>query len=255
MRIAGLLLGASALFASALAFAQRSDLPPLPPLPPPPPPPTAEPPPPTPPAQPPPAGTGLVVHGPSAESTAGQEEPTPYPWSDASTRRKPHVRVPDAPRLRFGGGGGFWGGRAQSNATVTAVAVEAIALNPGLYVDLGAQLSDRFALYARGEAGSLIVIGNAAAYAIGEWSPHDIVSIGTGIGVDSIGQPNSATKGWLGFSVPLIVGLNFGGEDGGRSTSARRSVFRLAFELAVGDRPQIAAVGWHAAVTLGFESM
>jgi len=68
-------------------------------------------------------------------------------------------------------------------------------------------------------------------------------------GVASNGSPEGA---WTGWSVPLLVSFDFGNRS---ADQARRAALRLGTEGAVGRQPSSGVIGWHAALTLGFELM
>jgi hypothetical protein len=120
--------------------------------------------------------------------------------------------------------------------------INAGALNPTLQLDLGVRINRYVSVYARGEAGTVILASQAAAYGIVEWTPVPRVSLGTGIGADAMAF--YSWSGWSGVSVPLIAGVDV--------TSWNRSALRIALEGAAGLQPSTSTYGWHAALTFGW---
>ncbi len=158
------------------------------------------------------------------------------------------------PRFRFGiGGTGSFGHAASKDLGVSASNV-----GPGLVLDLGVQLGDRAAVYLHSEASSLVITNQFASYAIGEWTPVNWFSIGSGLGLDSLVEllgcypPGCSRTSWAGVSVPLLLGFNIGHRP---STLERRSVLRIGLEGAVGIEPSSAILGWHTTASLGFTMM
>src|SRR5581483_7672915 len=79
---------------------------------------------------------------------------------------------PIGPRLGFVLGGAY--GQAHGGR------VDATALNAILQLDLGITIGPHLSVYALGEAGTIIFVTQAAAYAIVEWAPIPRFSLGTG---------------------------------------------------------------------------
>jgi hypothetical protein len=153
------------------------------------------------------------------------------------------------PRLRLDLAGTFAAGRAKSSR------VDTFELGPGLALDLGAQLGDRAAVYARGETSTLFPFTfQAAAYVIGEWTPVRHFSIGSGLGYEMMASycqgcsPQEPSPRWAGVSFPLILGLNIGPVAPARAT---RTVLRIGLEGAVGYEASSDTVGWHTTLTVG----
>jgi hypothetical protein len=120
--------------------------------------------------------------------------------------------------------------------------VDAGALNPTLHVDLGARINQYVSVYARGEAGTIILASQAAAYGIAEWTPVPPLHLGTGIGWD--GMATWGGTGWSGPSIPLLAGFDV--------THWDRSALRIGAEVAPGLEPSTSTWGWHAALTFGW---
>lgn len=134
----------------------------------------------------------------------------------------------------------------------------------GLTLDLGVQFNRNLAFYARASGSTLIVLNQASLYGVIEYSPVEGVSLGTGLGWDGMaalfysdveacwGSGRSVRNRWSALSIPAIVGFNFGHRD---AMNGRLRAFRLGLEGAVGVEPASGAVGWHAALSLGYVSM
>jgi hypothetical protein len=140
-----------------------------------------------------------------------------------------------------GGDDPFAFGRA-SPSGMKGPEVNAAALNPTLHVDLGVRINRYFSIYARGEAGTIILASQAAAYGIFEWTPVPRLSLGTGIGWD--GMAVWQGTGWSAVSIPLIAGFDV--------TRWNRSALRIGLEVAPGLDPSTSTYGWHAAITFGW---
>ncbi|MGC4116315.1 MAG: RNA polymerase sigma factor [Myxococcales bacterium] len=96
---------------------------------------------------------------------------------------------------------------------------------PSFQLDLGIQINRHGALYLRGGAGSVFLLNHASGYLVGEWTPLRWFSLGTGIGIDGMAiawfgggaEPkpgeNTNRNTWTAVSVPVIIGLQFIGED------------------------------------------
>ena len=143
-----------------------------------------------------------------------------------------------------------------------------IVVGPGLLIDVGVQLGDSAAVYARAQAigfgtpGSPFV-AQAAGYAVGEWTPKRWVSLGTGLGYEMLAPPagcNGTGTGacpegphWFGLSLPLIAGFNL--LESGDPNRVRRTALRIGIEGAGGVDLSTGAIGWHAALNLGLALM
>jgi hypothetical protein len=144
-------------------------------------------------------------------------------------------------RNRPGGDNPLTFGRGSQPGT-SGAEVDAGALNPTLHLDLGVRINPYVSAYARGEAGTIILASQAAAYGIVEWTPMPRLSLGTGIGADFMVV--SGGSGWSAVSIPLIVGVDV--------NSWNRSVLRIGLEVAAGLQPSTSTYGWHAALTFGW---
>jgi hypothetical protein len=116
------------------------------------------------------------------------------------------------------------------------------ALNPILTLDLGVRINRYVSVYARGELGTILLGGQAAAYAIAEWSPVPRLSLGTGIGADAMAAWGDGA--WSGASIPLIAGFDV--------ARWNRNALRIGLESAGGIDPSTSLYGWHAALTFGW---
>src|ERR1700733_11433333 len=122
------------------------------------------------------------------------------------------ARAQSEPTLRFDLAVGVLAGSAQSER------VSAVSVAPALTLDLGAQLGDHAAVFARLEGGTILFANEGAAYLISEWTPHPVISLGTGIGYagmsdswigGSAGPAGSIVlNSWSGVSVPFVLGFN-----------------------------------------------
>lgn len=164
--------------------------------------------------------------------------------------------MPDL-RLRFGlaAGGSHARTLGGSGSQITADAT----------LDLGGQINDRFALFARVSGGWFPQFHRASAYLVFEMTPIDRLSVGTGVGWDSFGDDAEADCAtvptnrygcghaqWNGLSFPLIVGVNLGGRVAG---SARRSGARITLEGALGADPTTGEAAGHASLSVGYVTM
>jgi hypothetical protein len=168
-----------------------------------------------------------------------------------ATAAPPGVTYVDrsVPRLRLDLAGTFAVGQAKSSR------VDSFELGPGLALDLGAQLGDHAAVYARGETSTIFPFTfQAAGYVIGEWTPVRRFSIGSGLGYEMMERycqgctSSDPDPNWAGISFPLILGLNIGAIARARAT---RTVLRIGLEGAVGYQPSPETVGWHSTLTVG----
>jgi len=199
------------------------------------------------------SSTESVPVAPPAEQAATVSKTLPAPEDSAK----------DGPRFRFGIAGAVAGGRA-SGVTSAGTRVSSAVLGPGLQLDLGAQLRRDLAVFVRGEGASILWFSGASAYLVAEWTPIRLLSVGTGLGADTMVGPYFAAgdcpagsycpperTGWTGLSVPLVVGLQLidaADWEGHRRTSA----LRLGLEVAAGVEPRSWVFGWHANLTAGF---
>jgi hypothetical protein len=101
----------------------------------------------------------------------------------------------NAPRLRAGVGlGGEFSWIEQASATPV-----------GLSLELGVQLSDRMAIYARGTLGSLVWSSAGSASALFEFS-FDPVSLSTGVGLIGVTQSLPSRQG-AAMLIPVVIGF------------------------------------------------
>ena len=185
----------------------------------------------------------------------------PQPQSPSLFVNEGVVAPKESPRFRFG---------IAPNLTVGLVDAAEQGVSTGMFgvgltLDLGVQVSRNLAVYARGSASTLILLNQASLYGVVEYSPVDGISLGTGLGWDGMatlfvysdveaccGSGRSVRSNWGALSIPAIVGFNFGQRD---ASNGRLRAFRLGLEGAVGVEPGSGAVGWHAALSLGYVSM
>jgi hypothetical protein len=183
-------------------------------------------------------------------TTAVRADPLPVTPSNAASR---HDVRRDEPRLRLDIAGSAVVSRTETE--------DADGGGLGLVLDFGLQMNDWAALYVRGEAAAFPALPGpppgpdnnlgyaAASYVVAELTPQPWFSIGTGYGVDAM--HGLGGNGWHGASVPLVVGLNIGGE----SERTTRTKFRIGFERARGtgkaSNGVTGVVGGHTALTLG----
>ncbi len=134
----------------------------------------------------------------------------------------------------------------------------------GAQGSFGVELGEHRALYARGQFSTADWgLQEAAAYAVGEWTPIPVVSLGSGIGYEVLEPPGSSnalypsaggpTAHWDGLSVPLLVGVNL--HDWRAPDGVTRTVLRLGIEGALGISLTTQATGWHSALSLGVALM
>ncbi|MEZ4394767.1 MAG: hypothetical protein R3A48_27140 [Polyangiales bacterium] len=134
---------------------------------------------------------------------------------------------------------------------------------PGLTLDLGAQLRRGVAVYLRASVATLLVLNQASLYGVIEYSPTDVLSLGTGVGWDGMGSVFTgndvaccagpiARNTWSAVSVPAIVGFNLGRRD---PSTGRLRGMRIGLEGALGMEPGSGALGWHAALSFGYVTM
>jgi hypothetical protein len=117
-------------------------------------------------------------------------------------------------RVRFDLFVGVMAGEAQGRNVSTA------SIAPALKLDLGVQIGEHAAVFARAEGGTLLLADEGAAYLASEWTPVPALSLGTGIGYEGISfnWPGSGAcdanrapciqNSWSGVSVPLFVAFN-----------------------------------------------
>ncbi len=141
-----------------------------------------------------------------------------------------------------GGALGGLVGLAQSNTGAQRTLHLTGALDPTLQLDLGVRINRYVSVYARGEFGTIVLAGQAAAYAIAEWTPIPRLSLGTGIGVDAMAAWGDGP--WSGVSIPLILGFDV--------ARWNRNALRIGLEAAGGLDPSTSFCGGHAALTFGW---
>ena len=152
-----------------------------------------------------------------------------------------------AKRLRFDIAGGFALGWAHSSRVDTG------ALVPTLVVNLGVQFGDKAAVYAHVEGGSLLFMNQGGAYLVGEWTPDRQVSLGTGLGYESMNNESccgsdSVRNEWSALSVPLLINFKLGAPP---PEKARRADLRLGLEAAAGLEPSTGTLGGHWGIAFG----
>jgi hypothetical protein len=161
------------------------------------------------------------------------------------------ARADDEPTLRFDFTSGVIAGSAQSPLVST------FSLSPALILDLGAQLSPHAALFARVEGGTSLLTSEGGAYLIGEWTPHPVISLATGVGYEgmsflSVGGCDKAVmtcidNSWSGISVPFIVGFNLQPRRAAvAGQGERHGRLRLELEAAGGYEARTQTWGMHA---------
>lgn len=165
----------------------------------------------------------------------------------------------DATRFRFGIGGNLTLAMAEGRR------VNAGSFGAGLTLDLGAQVNRHLAVYVHGVASTMILTGQASLHGVVEWTPSDVISLGTGIGwqgvatvamqydaVGCCGSYDPPRNTWSGVSIPAIVGLNFGARPG---ANGRRKSFRLNLEGAFAIEPSTGISGWQTSIAFGYVAM
>ncbi len=202
-------------------------------------------------------------------SVAGAQDYVASPWAQPPTWGAPAPPPPAAvapvegPRFRFGIAGNLTVGLVDARAQHVSTGVFA----PGLTLDLGVQINRSLAVYARGSVATIFVLNQASLYGVVEYTYDDHFSFGTGIGWDGMSNLFSGDavavaprdpsfvptrSRWSALSFPAIVGFNFGRRN---EATGRLRAFRLGLEGALGVEPSSGAVGWHAALTVGYVSM
>ena len=170
--------------------------------------------------------------------------------------------VDDGARVRFGIYGGVTAGYASGTYTDGAVSTGVLA--PHLNMEFGVQTSRHFGLFLRGEAATVLLLSQAALYAVAEYTPVPILSVGVGAGFDGMQlfwadgcESDDGASGcirnrnnWSAVSVPLSVALNFSDSKSFES-GGRRVPTRLQLEVAPGVEPTTGVFGGHAALSLG----
>lgn len=169
----------------------------------------------------------------------------------------------DAPRFRFGIAGNLAGGRAKDRER----GVNAASFGMGLTLDLGVQMNQHLAVYARASASTMVLVSQASLFGVVEYTPTRVLSLGTGIGwagmvnhtMDSVTYESccatyerSQRGSWGGVSIPAIIGFNIAGR---ATEGGRRRALRLGLEGAVGIEPSSGVVGWQAALSVGYVAM
>jgi hypothetical protein len=124
---------------------------------------------------------------------------------------------------------------------------------PTLVVNLGVQFGDKAALYAHVEGGSLLFMNQGGAYLVGEWTPDRKVSLGTGLGYESMNGfwscgCDGVRNEWSALSVPLLINFNLGVP---HPEKARRAAMRLGLEGAGGLELATRTLGGHWGIAFG----
>jgi hypothetical protein len=177
-----------------------------------------------------------------ANSAARADEVTSAPAPD-----KVHAADDSSSaRLRFDLLGGVMAGSASS------ARVSAFAAAPALKLDLGVQIGDHAALYARAEGGTALLLNEGAVYFIGEWSPTSLLSVGTGIGYEGMSflwvggcESQCIQNSWSAVSVPFLFAVDL---PHSAKTGAR---LRFEVELAGGYDPRTETWGGHGFLGIG----
>jgi hypothetical protein len=154
-------------------------------------------------------------------------------------------------RLRLGIGGGF----AKWVATNPDHLNEGGGLGFGL--DFGVQLNDRFALYARGAAETILFTSSAYGAVVGEVG-FDHLSIGTGVGwmgtqVAGLFYGSGRSAGYL--AIPIVLGITPGAREG---AAVRRTGFHIWVDAVLGvplgaTRPgDERGLGWYGSIKFGY---
>jgi hypothetical protein len=124
---------------------------------------------------------------------------------------------------------------------------------PGITLELGSQLNDRWAVYGHASVHSVVFVGQWQAAAMAEWSATDsTLTLGFGAGFSHafmLGGPPVAgyvSPDEFSLVLPLELGVNAHGRS---STDVTRSGFRFALQLA----PTVAFYvhGNHGSIPLG----
>jgi hypothetical protein len=146
-------------------------------------------------------------------------------------------------------------------ASAQSARVSAESLSPALTLDLGAQITDHAAIFARLEGGTIALAASGAAYLITEWTPHPVISLGTGVGYDGIsdasvllcaGGTSCLRSTWSGVSVPLIVGFNLQSRNAVSAAAPNHhGRLRIELEAAGGYAEKTQTWGIHAFVGIG----
>lgn len=156
--------------------------------------------------------------------------------------------------------GGVMGGGASNGLGIVQgsrrTLVSAAALVPAVKLDLGLQLSERAALFARIEGGSDLLSNEGAAYLVGEWAPAKMFSIGTGVGYESMGfimgegctVDGCTLNQWSAVSVPLILAIE---PRRGKPDGAHGGSWRFEIEAGGGYDPKTEAWGAHGFISVG----
>jgi hypothetical protein len=174
----------------------------------------------------------------------------------------PHPAMEAFPTFRVDLLGGVMGGGASNGLGIVEgsrrTLVSAAALVPAVKLDLGVQLSERAALFARIEGGSDLLSNEGAAYLVGEWSPAKMFSVGTGVGYESLGLLSPLGGGctadgctmnsWSAVSVPLILAIE---PRRGQPDGAHGGSWRFEIEAGGGYDPKTEAWGAHGFISVG----
>jgi len=165
-----------------------------------------------------------------------------------------------APTVRFDLATGVLAGSAQGKG------VSAASIAPALQVDFGAQLGEHAAVFARLEGGTIALANEGGAYFLGEWTPHPLLSVGTGIGYEGmsftwIGGCDRSVgpcvqNSWSGISVPLVLGLNLQPRHAAsRGEPDHHGRVRIELEAAGGYDARTETWGMHGFVGVGWTWM
>jgi hypothetical protein len=158
--------------------------------------------------------------------------------------------------------GGGAGGRTTQGVTVSTGSIA-----PALKLDLGAQIGEHAAIFARVEGGTILLADEGAAYIASEWTPIPAVSLGTGIGYEGIsftwigGDACNASRtpciqnSWSGVSVPLFVSFNIPRHRHDPAGKPPHGGLRLELEGASGYDVRTETWGFHLFAGIGWTWM
>lgn len=152
-------------------------------------------------------------------------EPAPPPLIDPQPTAQTAIDRERA-RVRFGISAGFGG----------ALSGFAFGAGPAVQLAIGAQLNDRWALYAQGLLQSVLFIGHAQGALMVEWSMDpSLGSVAVGVGTSYVyalvGPPcaDCVPPRELAITVPVEIAMHAHRRS---STQVHRSGFRAALQLA-----------------------
>lgn len=164
------------------------------------------------------------------------------------------VVLDDSPRLRFALQGGVSVGYAGGLINLEH---EVAAVGGGLSVgvEAGLQASRNWAVLVRAEASTAGLINQAGAFAMLEYSPTALLSLGAGFGADTFGmisllRSSTWRTHWRGLSVPLSLSFNFNNKEK-FETGGRRTTVRLQLLAVPGMEPDTGIGGFRMGTYVG----